>query len=285
MTQMNHPNKYMQGYSHSTIATHRARTADSDAAFLLPYIKKADRILDVGCGPGTMTTSLAKYASSGSITGIDISLPIILEAQQLADDTSISTDGPASVKFEQADVTESLPFPDDHFDIIFASQVFGHFVSQDRVLRALLDIKRVLKPGGIVATRDGAAQHFYPQSLDLDQLWVRNSTRDIQQGSQSSSDLVGTTMPRIFHLAGFDSDGGKVRIGGGATVYQGADARQWLAARDLGQMKEGDAFRQTWLDARITEEEIEEAVAAVKQWAATDNAWYGCLQFEMLAWK
>jgi len=50
-------------------------------------------------------------------------------------------------------------------------------------------------------------------------------------------------------------------------------------------MNEGDTFRQSWLDAKINENEIKEAVAAVKQWASTDDAWYGCLQCEMLGWK
>jgi ubiquinone/menaquinone biosynthesis C-methylase UbiE len=44
----------------------------------------------------------------------------------------------------------------------------------DLPLRTLAELLRVLKPGGILATRDGVGQHFYPRSLDLDLPWVRN---------------------------------------------------------------------------------------------------------------
>lgn len=53
-------NSYKQGYSNYTLATQQSRTAESNAAFLLPHIKKGDRILDVGCGPGTTTVGFAK---------------------------------------------------------------------------------------------------------------------------------------------------------------------------------------------------------------------------------
>jgi len=139
------------------MATHLTCTAESDAAFLLPHIKKSDKILDVGCGPGTITTNLAKYTSDGHITGIDISEQIILKAKHLAGDAGIPTEGAGAVTFKRADGLSSLPFPDDTFDSVFASQVFGHFTSQDQALRALVETRRVLKPGGIVATRDGAA--------------------------------------------------------------------------------------------------------------------------------
>ena len=62
---------YTQGYSKATLTSHTSRTVESDASFLIPYIKPTDTILDVGCGPGTITIGLAALAHKGSVTGID----------------------------------------------------------------------------------------------------------------------------------------------------------------------------------------------------------------------
>jgi len=233
-------NSYAQGHSNYTVATHLMRTAESDAAFVLPHIKKTDRILDVGCGPGTITMGLAKYASEGSTVGVDISADVLQKAKSLAAEANIPTQGPGSVVFEEGNVMEGLAYPDDTFDIVFACQVFGHFPPPDLPRRALTEIRRVLKPGGIVATRDAAAQHFYPQHLDLDRLWVQNQRRVSLKrtpGADADADPTAMSMPALFRSAGFDADGGRVRVGAGTTVFSGPETRKWLAWRSTGQLK------------------------------------------------
>ncbi|KAL7622186.1 hypothetical protein AAE478_007689 [Parahypoxylon ruwenzoriense] len=170
MERQNQPSNYTQGYSDCTVATHQVRTAESDAAFLLPHIKKTDRILDVGCGPGTITIGLAKYADEGASVGVDISADVLQKAKKLAAEADIPTQGLGSVAFEQGNILEGLAYPDNTFDVVYCSQVFGHLPPPDLPLRALAEIRRVLKPGGILATRDASDQHFYPRSLDLDRL-------------------------------------------------------------------------------------------------------------------
>ncbi|KAJ9196360.1 hypothetical protein DTO164E3_5907 [Paecilomyces variotii] len=285
MAQQNRLNNYVQGYSNCTLATHQTRTAESDAAFLLPHIKKTDHILDIGCGPGTITTGLAKYASEGRTVGIDISADVLQKAKALAAQANVPTQGPGSVVFEESNVLEGLSYPDDTFDIVYCAHLFGHLLpSPHTPLRALTEIRRVLKPGGIVATRDAADQHFYPRSLDLDRLWVRNLMRAVSKGA-SDAEPVASSMPALLRRVGFDADGGKVRIGAGTTVYSGPETRKWLAWRATGQLKQGDPFYQSWLDAGITEDEIQQTLLAVEKWADTEDAWFAALNCEMLAWK
>ncbi|KAI1376974.1 S-adenosyl-L-methionine-dependent methyltransferase [Hypoxylon crocopeplum] len=284
MAQQNLSNNYTQGYSNFTLANHQRRTAEVDAAFLLPHIKKTDHILDVGCGPGTITTGFAKYASEGGVVGVDVSTVVLQKAKEFAAESNVPTEGPGSVVFEEGNVLERLAYPDDTFDIVYASQVFGHLAPPEKLLRALSEIRRVLKPGGILASRDGLEHHFYPQSLNLDRLWGHNLRRSISKG-KPDPEPMGSRMPALFRKAGFDADGGKIRVGAGATVSSGPETRKWLRWRAAGQLKQGDTFHQSWLNAGITEEEIQETLLAIEKWSETEDAWFVSLQCEMLAWK
>src|SRR5581483_629651 len=128
------------------------------------------------------------------------------------------TQGPGSVIFEEGNILDGLAYPDNTFDIVYCSQLFGHLLPPDLPLRALAEMRRVLKPGGILATRDASDQHFYPRSLGLNRLWVQNLSRALHKGSPGA-EPTGTIMPALIRSAGFDADGGKIRVGAGTTVY------------------------------------------------------------------
>ncbi len=93
------PSTYKQGYSNYTLATHQTRTAESDAGFffffffffffLQAHIKKTDHILDVGCGPGTITAGFGKYATEGTVRGLDISADVLERAKAFAAESHI----------------------------------------------------------------------------------------------------------------------------------------------------------------------------------------------------
>ncbi|KAI3336493.1 S-adenosyl-L-methionine-dependent methyltransferase [Xylariaceae sp. AK1471] len=280
MAQHNQTDNYTQGYSKCTTATHERRTAEVDAAFLLPFIKKTDHILDAGCGPGTITTGLSKYASEGKTVGLDVSAAVLQKARALATDANVPVQGPGSVVFEEGNILEGLAYPDNTFDIVFCSQVFGHMPPPDMPVRALVELRRVLKPGGILATRDSAGQHFFPQSLDVGRLWGENQIRALNKGVLEP-DPTGTRMPALFRRAGFE----KVQLGAGTMVFTDPERRKWLAWRVAGQLRDGDPFYQSWLDVGITKDEIQQTLQAVNTWSETEDAWFAALQCEMLAWK
>ena len=119
-------NNYKQGYSSQTVATQQTRTADSEAAFLLPYIKNTDYILDVGCGPGTITTGFVKYASDGRTVGLDLSANVLERAKAAANGAGIPKEGPGSVVFEEGNILEGIDYPDDTFDVVFGAHTLGY---------------------------------------------------------------------------------------------------------------------------------------------------------------
>ena len=76
---------YQHGHHASVVANHAKRTADKDAAFFLPLLRPGMRLLDVGCGPGSITAGLARRVAPGETIGIDASSSVIDTARSLRD--------------------------------------------------------------------------------------------------------------------------------------------------------------------------------------------------------
>ena len=99
------PEVYTHGHHESVLRSHRWRTAENSAAYLLPHLKPHMRILDVGCGPGTITAGLAGDVPQGHVTGIDAAPDIVEQAREL-------TAGRENLDFTTGDVY-ALDYPDD----------------------------------------------------------------------------------------------------------------------------------------------------------------------------
>ena len=64
---------YTHGHAESVLRSHRWRTAENSAAYLLPLLRPGLDLLDVGCGPGTLTADLATRVAPGRVLGLDAS--------------------------------------------------------------------------------------------------------------------------------------------------------------------------------------------------------------------
>src|SRR5687767_1278399 len=119
------------------------------------------RLIDCGCGPGTITADLALLVTPGETVGVDVREEAVAAARSVAAERGLST-----ASFRTASVYE-LPFPDGHFDAAFACAVVQHLASP---LAALREIRRVLRPGGVLGIVDGssATAFRYPTSAVLD---------------------------------------------------------------------------------------------------------------------
>jgi SAM-dependent methyltransferase len=127
-------------------AFHARRTAAEQAAFLLPYLRPGMRLLDCGCGPGSITCDLAEVVAPGEVIGLDLQPSQVERAAALARERGV-----VNVRFEVGSIY-TLPFPDASFDATFARTVLMHL--QDP-LAAAREMRRVLKPGGIIGLEDG----------------------------------------------------------------------------------------------------------------------------------
>ena len=68
---MRAPDVYPHGHDDSVLRSHRWRTAENSAGYLLPHLSKGQRLLDEGCGPGTITVDLARRVAPGLVVGLD----------------------------------------------------------------------------------------------------------------------------------------------------------------------------------------------------------------------
>jgi ubiquinone/menaquinone biosynthesis C-methylase UbiE len=128
-----------------TLKYHASRTADRQAAFFLPFLSPGMRLLDCGFGSGSITVGLARYIDPGQVTGVDISAAEVARARARA-----ATEGIGNVHFEVGNIYD-LAFPAQSFDAIFAHNVLEHV---SRPHKVLVELGRVLKPGGVIGIRD-----------------------------------------------------------------------------------------------------------------------------------
>ncbi len=153
---------YTHGHHDSVVQSHAERSAQDSAGFLLPHLTENMTLLDVGCGPGTITSDLATRVAS--VVGIEPQGTVLDTARENA-----AARGITIVSFEEGSVYE-LAFADDTFDVAFAHQVLQHLSDP---VRAIEEMVRVTKPGGLVAIRDAdyRAMAWYPQPPELDR-WM-----------------------------------------------------------------------------------------------------------------
>jgi ubiquinone/menaquinone biosynthesis C-methylase UbiE len=153
---------YSLGYDDATADFFGARRASTHAAFFLPHLRPGMSLLDGGCGPGSMTSDLAAVVSPGEVVGIDV------EPSQVDLATGEAAErGVSNARFQVADLY-ALPFPAQSFDAVFLHGVLEHL--QDPV-RALCEVRRVLRRGGVLGTRHADFGGFIlePAPAPLDQ--------------------------------------------------------------------------------------------------------------------
>src|ERR1700736_4877752 len=133
---------YTHGHHESVLRSHSWRTAENSAAYLLGALESGQRVLDVGCGPGTITIDLASHVAPGSVVGIDATGEVIEAAEQTR-----RTAGTGNVTFATGDVY-ALAFAGASFDVVHAHQVLQHL---RHPVAALGEMRRVLRPAGVLA--------------------------------------------------------------------------------------------------------------------------------------
>ncbi len=150
--------RYTHGHHASVLRSHRWRTAENSAGYLLGRLVPGMDLLDVGCGPGTITADLAAKLAPGRVVGMDRSEEALRSARGLPGT-------PEGLSFVTGDVY-AMEFDDDSFDVVHAHQVLQHLGDP---VAALVEMRRVCRPGGVIALRDAdyATMGWYPEVPEI----------------------------------------------------------------------------------------------------------------------
>lgn len=241
---------YTHGHHASVVEQHARRTAESCAAHLLPHLRFGDRVLDAGCGPGSITVGLARaVGTAGEVVAFDVADDVLDDARSL-----ITAEGLTNVVVESASVYE-LPYPDDSFDAAHAHQVLQHLTDP---VRALVELRRVVRPGGVVAVRDadyGTMVHA-PRDPRLDR-WLE-LYHEVTRANGAEAD-AGRFLPDWFARAGF----GDVEL----------TATTWCFADDASRRNWGESWAVRALESGYASQALEYGLSTADELQAISDAW------------
>ena len=228
------------GFSEEILDALRRYTVELNAAHLLPYLRPGMRVLDFGCGPGTISVGLAKAIHPGEMHGVDMDAPSIEVARAIA-----HSQRQDNAVYHVADVID-LPFEDGFFDVAHCHNVLMHIPDTQAVLS---EVKRVLKPGGIVSCREMISE----SSFNYPDFGVLRSAWDMFEDLLAADDghpQMGKEIKGHLLEAGFENIG----LEGGFDFYSSPADTEWIYQ-----------FAKKWfLSPEITE-------AAVKYGASTQE--------------
>ena len=255
---------YLHGHHDSVLRSHRWRTAENSAGYLLARLPTGARVLDVGCGPGTITADLAARVPGGQVTGIDAAQDVLAEARREADRR-----GQANVRFETGDVYR-LAYAVGTIDVVHAHQLLQHLSDP---VRALTEMRRVCRPGGLVAARDGdyGGMFWFPEDPELTR-W-QSLYRAVARALGGEPD-AGRCLLSWARAAGF----AQVEASASAWCYTGPDDRPWwgtLWAQRLTESPFGDRAVEQGLASRA---DLERLARAWLRWAGREDGWF-CIPY------
>lgn len=262
---------YTHGHAQATVRQHGRRTAEEAAAFLLPELRPGMRLLDVGCGPGSITRGLAVLLTPGEVIGVDLSEDTLVSAQQDALERGL-----ANLHYQAASVY-SLPFADATFDVVFAHQVLQHLKEPAAALREML---RVLRPGGLVAVRDvdWGTVAYWPSDPWLDRFMAVHVKTWTDNGGDP---LMGRKLRALFNASRIAD----VRV----------SASQWCYASPEETVEWGDSYADRLLTSPMGARAVERGnataadlgamAAAFRAWARHPDALWSFIHVAALGRK
>jgi ubiquinone/menaquinone biosynthesis C-methylase UbiE len=259
---------YTHGHHESVLRSHRWRTAANSAGHLLPHLRPGMSLLDVGCGPGTITADLADLLAPGRVTAVEPTGAALGLARAEA-----TRRGTSNIDFAVADVHD-LDLPDHSFDAVHAHQVLQHVADP---VAALREMRRVCRPGGVVAARDSdyAAFTWFPEIPALAR-W-RDLYRQAAYANGGEPD-AGRRLSHWARAAGFT----EVTATASTWCFATPAEREWWGGMWADRIVQSDLARQLVDSGAADTAELARIAAGWREWAAAPDGWLAILHGEIL---
>ena len=258
---------YSHGYHPAIVGSYTWRTAENSAAFLLPHLRSDAEVLDVGCGPGTITLGLARRA--GRVVGVDMSPEMVEACGALA-----TREGVANVSFEAGSAYE-LPFDGDAFDVVYAHQVLQHLADP---VAALREFRRVLRPGGLVAVRDSDYDSMVHAPVEPAIERWREIVPQVAAANGGEAN-AGRHLPGWVRAAGFVEPA----VTASTTTYADAEGRAAWGGMWAVRATDSDFATHATAGGFATRSDLEAISAAFRRWADQPHGFWAWLNGEVVA--
>lgn len=259
---------YTHGHHETVLRSHRWRTAENSAGHLLPHLKSGATVLDVGCGPGTITADIATQVTPGRVTALEVTD----EALGLAR-AEIARRGLDTVDFAVGDV-HALDFPDASFDVVHAHQVLQHLGDP---VGALREMRRVTRPGGLIAVRDSdyAAFTWFPQLPELAE-WLDLYER-VARANGGEPD-AGRRLLSWAHAAGLTD----VTATSSTWCFATPEDRAWWGGMWADRILNSAIARTAVDSGAATTADLERIAQGWTAWAQYPDGWISLLHGELI---
>lgn len=263
---------YIQGHDTATLQSHQSRSAANQAGYMLHVVKPDSKILDVGCGPGTITCDFAKLVSQGNVVGVDFSEDVLQIARKEAVTREI-----ANLTFQTASALE-LPFADETFDVVHCHALLSHVPN---ARKALAEMHRVCKTGGYVAARepDFGTLVIHPPDPGLSRWQELHVALKRKEGASSEA---GRHLADWAVAAGFATE--KIKITSNVLQYASKDERKWWG--ELSAARAPREFGKRAIESGLaSQEDIDGIMEAYTQWSQCETGIWALMHMMLLCQK
>lgn len=260
--------RYMHGHHSSVVSSHARRTAENSVAYLLPHLRAGMSLLDVGCGPGTITVDLAERVAPGRVVGIDSS-PVVLDLAR-----TVAHQRGVALEFRVGDAY-ALDADDDGFDVVHAHQILHHLA---RPVDAIREFARVAGEDGIVALREVDYEGiFWWPAIPALQEWLDVFLAVGRAGGGEPS--AGRRLLSWSLEAGLTD----IRPSSSLWLFATPEDRAWWGD-SWAQRATESAFADNALEHGVTDRDgLERIAAGWREWAAAPDGWLSMPHAEVLA--
>ena len=261
---------YVAGHHKTVLRSHTMRTAANSAAYLVSSIQPNMHILDVGCGPGTITADFAALVPQGRVVGLEpVATP--LKAARV----TLEERGLTNAEFVVGNV-HKMVFGDKTFDVAHCHQVLQHVGNP---VQALREMKRVTKDGGYVAARecDWSIMTWFPEVeglLEWQSLWAKVARAN---GGEPNA---GRRLVHWALQAGFERD--KIKSTTTAWCFSTFEERAWWGGMWADRVVTGDFAKMVVAGGYGTEEDLQKISEAWKEWVNKEDGWFTLVHGEVL---